>query len=140
MLKAGELHIYIDEAGEMRPADEETHKRLKRLKKGHYYSFKYKVMRNYKFHKKFFSLLNLAFQNQELFDSFDWFREHTLLGAGHFEQSTTPDGKIMYKTKSISFEKCTEQEFEEVYQKVVSFLMSKYDFTDEFIDQLLEYV
>jgi hypothetical protein len=139
MLKAGELHVYIDESGEVRPADEETHKRIKRLKKGNYYSLKYKVIRNYKFHKKFFSLLNLAYQNQELFDNFEWFREYTLLGAGHFESAITPDGKTMYKTKSISFDKCSEDEFNEVYQNTLTFLMGKYGFTLEFIDKLLEY-
>jgi hypothetical protein len=140
MLKPSELHIYIDESGEMRACDEESHKRLKRIKKGVEYSFTYKVIRNYKFLKKFFSLLNLAYQNQDRYDNDVFFREDTLIGSGWCEMYYSSDGELRHKVKSISFEKCTEAEFEEVYNNTVTFLMSKYGFTDEFINQLLEYV
>jgi hypothetical protein len=138
MLKAGELNIYIDESGAMRPADNESHKRLKRIKKSCAYSFKYKRIRNYEFHKKYFAMLNLAFKNQSTFIDFDWFREHTLLGVKWCD-SLIVDNVLCYKVKSINFDKCTAEEFEIIYQKTLSFLMVKYGFDENFVDRLLNF-
>jgi len=139
ILKNGELHVYIDESGEIRPADDESNNRLKRMKKGHYFSFQYKRIRNYEFHKKFFSMLTLAFENQEFYENFEWFRQATLLGAGHCDTHIDKDGNPLYKVKSISFENCKQEDFELIYDNVNRYLLGRYGFTEEFNNELLSY-
>ena len=138
-LKAGELHVYVNDSGDFRPADEATRDRMNRLRKGQYYSFQYKRIRNYQFHKKYFAMLKLAFDNQEEFSSEEWLRRYTMLGIGRVETVITRDGKTVYMPESISFDKMDENEFEEVYQKTLSFLMERYGFDESFVDKLLEF-
>ena len=137
-LKKGEIVLY--RAGEhMCPADEESFERLKKLKQHHYYSVTVKMYRNYKFHKKYFSMLNLAFHNQDEFDSFEWFRENTLIQIGHCETSFNREGKLLYKVKTISFSGCSELQFQELYDKTLTLLMKRYGFTKEFREELISY-
>ena len=76
-----------------------------------------KKARNYKNHRRFFSLLNLAFENQDKFNNMGWFREYLLIASGNFESCETPTG-IMYRARSISFSNMDEIAFRELYRSV----------------------
>ena len=81
-LSAGEIALYVDEAGRILPADGESAERVMKMKRSEPYIFTMKRARNYSFLKKYFSLLNTAFQNQDKFADSEWFRKHTLIGCG----------------------------------------------------------
>lgn len=138
-LKAGEICLYKGENGQILPADGDSADRYNRWPIGEEKLLRNVSMRNKGFHRKYFKMLNLAFGNQEAFTDADWFREYALIGIGHMDTFMTPEGKTMYKVKSISFDKCTQEEFEKIYQKTLTFLLQRFGWGREFENELLSY-
>lgn len=100
------------------PADDESMELFKKLKKADVLECNVKEYRNYKFHKKYFALINLAFENQEFYKDLNQFRKIMEMKAGYFDIVPTDKG-VVYLPKSISFSKLPQSEFEELYYKVL---------------------
>lgn len=83
--------------------------------------------RNYEFLKKYFALLNTAFELWESPDgvikSFDNFRDEVTIGAGYYEQVWSIGGILKLIPKSISFSKMDEAEFEKVYSNTIDYIL-----------------
>jgi len=82
------------------------------------------VPRNYEFHKKFFAMIAVVWENlpEQLnkgYGTRDNFRYELTMRAGFREQWTTHKGAPMWRPKSISFAKMSEQDFSELYDKVL---------------------
>ena len=75
--------------------------------------------RNLEFHQKFFVLLNTIYEIQNHFDNFEAFRYWIVMKAGHYDIIEAPNGKLIYKAKSVSFAKMDEIEFQKVYDGVI---------------------
>jgi len=101
------------------PANDETFERVKKMPIGESVFVEYKPRRNYKFHKKFFSLLNYVFDNQEHYKSIDNLLEMYKFKAGYFETIITHKGAKHYKAKSISFHSMDNEEFEKFYSSAI---------------------
>lgn len=95
-----------------------------------------KKTRNYRFHKKFFALAKLVFDNQDTIKTFDQFMFVWKLKAGHYQEVNTGKG-VIYMPKSISFEKMNESEFEEFYNKFALIARAEIGCTNEEIEQEL---
>jgi len=95
--------------------------RSAKLKMGETYEIEIKKKRNVLFHRKFFALLNLVFQNQDHFkdNEFEAFRGYFLIKAGEYTRTDTPKGAFYYP-KSISFSKMDEIEFSRLYDKIIN--------------------
>jgi len=83
-----------------------------------------KIERNYKFHKKYFALLNMAFHNQEKYDNFEFFRGLVIVEAGYYTETVATWG-VYRQAKSISFDNMDELEFKELYKKTLD-VISKF--------------
>lgn len=94
--------------------------------------------RNLKFHKKFFVLLDLVFQNQERFKHKEDLREELIIEAGFFDEYTTFQGEVKRKAKSISFAKMDEYEFNELYNSVLDQIVIHFNFGKEDMIEHLE--
>lgn len=87
-----------------------------------------KEPRNYRFHKKFFALVNLCFENlPERYDSV-YPTPQTLLNelkfqVGHCDEHRTLGGKITYIPKSINFASMDQFQFEEFYDSVLNVIL-----------------
>ena len=86
-----------------------------------------KDIRNVKFHRKFFALLRLVFDNlpekyAETFKSLDHLRQEILMQIGAFEVRESMGGKTYYIPKSMKFGEMKESEFEEIYDKTLDFI------------------
>lgn len=139
-LGSSEIALYVDDRGQLMPCDGISAERYAKMKRGKPYIFEYKQLRDYTFLKKYFSLLNLAFQNQDLFSSIEWFRYHTLIAIGHCDVYTDPfTGNVYSKPKSISFSRCTKYEFDEVYTRTLNYIIEKYGFDQSFVEEVLQY-
>ncbi|MCP4337392.1 MAG: DUF1367 family protein [Desulfobulbaceae bacterium] len=142
-LKAGEIALLIDDKGQMLPADGESANRyLKLLKKNRntVYIFRYKISRNYRLLQKYFTLLNTVYDAQEFWESKEGFRAHTLLKIGHSTRYINPlEGQFVEVPKTISFDGCTEHEFQEIYKKTLTYLMETYCFGEELFNKLRLY-
>lgn len=130
------------------PITDEDYDEKKRLKLGTIYSAEIKVPRNYKFHKKFFALLNTAWaylpeRTQNGFRSIDGFRQYLTVAAGHYDTFFSPSRKEFVEIpKSISFGSMSEEEFEELYEnvyRVIFSIIGKYVNEEEFKTNLANF-
>ena len=119
-----EMYLIKASTGGYYPADTESRDKSDKLKIGETYKVKYSKPRNYAFHKKYFALLNLAFENQERYDCFEAFRDAVTMQAGHFDSHTSLAGTLVYKPKSISFSKMgCEIEFGKLYNRTINVIL-----------------
>ena len=81
--------------------------------------FEFTKKRNLKFHKKFFSLLNLVFENQELYINIEHLRKDLTISAGYYILRYNFEGVEITEAKSISFANMDEIEFSEFYNRVI---------------------
>jgi len=79
--------------------------------------------RNYKFHKKFFALLNMAYENQEQYNNIEHLRHDLTIEAGFYEIRHNLHGVEIYEPKSISFAKMDKVEFSEFYNRIVDVIV-----------------
>ena len=120
------------------------------IKVGEVVSAEVKRPRNYKFHKKFFSLLNYAFSiwepeavnldNTPVGKNFDHFRDNIIILAGYYEAVMGIDGKAFLKAKSISFGKMGEDEFTCLFSKAIDVILKHIlvNYTREDLDRVFE--
>lgn len=105
----------------------------KKLKIGQVYKVKVTKARNYEFHKKYFALINCAweYQNEGVARFFNQnieaFRKTVEIAAGHYEKIySLGRGEWIEQPKSIAFEKMDEIEFQQLYDKVKDVLFSTF--------------
>lgn len=101
-----------------------------KLKLGDFYEVEIKKKRNVKFHRKFFALLNICFENQEQFDSIEEFRAYLTMKSGFVKVVDTGNGQ-MFLPKSISFSKMDNTEFSEFYDRCFAQALMILDCTNE---------
>ena len=108
----------------------------RKLKLGQDYVCEVTNPRNVGFHKKFFAMLNVGYENTKLDMPFDTYRKYLLMKAGYFVAYTTPKG-VFYDARSISFAKMPQDEFEEVYSRVLDKVIEDIGLTNEEVEQAL---
>lgn len=143
--------------GNVMPEDQETKDAVGKMAVGDMLQGKFTKMRNPQFHRKFFALLNHAFQHWEPrayredvavggdvtapLKEFEQFREDITIMAGYYTSSFRVDGTAKLRAKSISFGKMDEAEFEKLYSSVINVILehvlTNYDKDD--IDRVVEH-
>lgn len=103
----------------LEPADEVSIETLKRFKLGESAWIEVKKARNVKFHRLYFALLNLTFENQERYTNFEHFRKAVQIAAGHVEELITLDGEVLLQPKSIAFDQLDELGFQVVFSETM---------------------
>ena len=68
------------------PDDDIGRSYLKKIKAGDSILVTLKKPRNIKFHRKYFALLNLAFENQDRYEHFEALRKEVIMRAGFWEE------------------------------------------------------
>ena len=94
----------------------------RKLKIGETYQVEVKRPRNYQFHKKFFALLNIGWENTDVEMPFDTYRRWVTMRAGFYKVYHTPKGEL-YEPESIAFSNMDEDTFSEVYERVLSIIL-----------------
>lgn len=109
----------------LKPCYDEDYEEKKKLKIGQIYRAKITLVRNYKFHKKYFALINCAwaYQNEKTVEHFkhnvDCFRKTVEIAAGYCDTVYNISLKSWVDTpKSIAFDKMDEFEFRNLYDNV----------------------
>jgi hypothetical protein len=108
----------------------------RKLKLGQDYEADIKNPRNLGFHKKFFALLNVGHENTKLDMPFDTYRKYLIMKAGFFTAYQTPKGTY-YDPDSISFASMSQDEFEEVYSRVLDKVIEDIGVVKEDIEKQL---
>ena len=108
----------------------------KRLKLGQEYEVEIKHPRNSQFHRKFFALVNIGWENTDLDMPFEVYRKYILMKAGYFKIYQTPKG-VLYEADSISFANMDQMQFEEVYSRVLDKIIADLDVDREDIEKVM---
>lgn len=138
--------------GALIPLDQQAVDFLAKLKLGAGVTVEIKRHRNPAFHRKFFALLNLAFEAWEpaaatykgetVGKNFDQFRNDVVVLAGHYEMAVNLKGETRLTAKSISFASMGQDEFEALYSATVNVILSRIltNYTRDDIDNVVEQV
>jgi hypothetical protein len=123
--------------GLMSPANDEEAFKLKKLKIGAGVRCNVSQMRNYKFHKRWFVLANLAFdiwketnppiehRGDVIQPNFEVFREDLTILTGYYTKEFNIKGELRLKAKSISFASMTQDEFEGLYSATINTILGR---------------
>lgn len=117
------------------PSDPKTSEWYNKIKPGEVVHADFKKARNGAFHRKFFALLNLAFEYWAPGEvdckygcpekNFDRFRKDCIILAGFYEPVIRLDGTTRIEAKSISFSKMDDHEFSELYNNVLNVILKR---------------
>ena len=119
------------------PADEDSVKVFNSLDVGQEITVEYKPRRNYKFHKKYFALLNAVIHNQQHYKTVDNLHESIKFYAGYYETIIPFDGDSFIKTKSISFFTMSAEDFESFYNVAIDECLKLVG--DEALEEILRF-
>ena len=133
------------------PADPPSQEWFDKLWLGEDIHGEFRRYRNLAFHRKYFALLNLAFDHWQPGEvtsrhgtpekNFDRFRADLAIMCGFYDVVIRLDGSTRIEAKSISFAKMDQEQFQELYDKTITVLIKRVygkDWTPEQIDQLVE--
>lgn len=123
----------------LKPAFDSDLEKIKKLKVGEMYTVEVKKPRNVKFHRKFFALINMVFENQEVYDDIEKFRKDLTIAAGFYEEHVTFDGEIKQTAKSIAFHKMDDIEFSELYSKFIDTVIKIMGWDGQDIEENIQY-
>lgn len=98
----------------------------------------YTKKRNIKFHRKFFALINMVYQNQERYNSIDHLRKDLTIASGFYETRYGLHGEEITEAKSISFANMSEEEFSELYSAFVDTVVKYFEFSKTDIAENIE--
>lgn len=131
------------------PLYDADYEEKRKLKIGEVYTVEIKKSRNYELHKKYFALINCAWQYQNekrqnhFKNSVEQFRKSVEISAGHCDTVYSIKLKDWIDIpKSVSFAKMDEFEFRELYESVRNVLFSVFLMhisEQEFNQQLINY-
>lgn len=137
-------------SGALAPADAQAAEFIAKLKLGGAVKVKVTQPRNYRFHKKLFALLNLAFESWEpegkeykgelVAKNFDQFRNDVTVLAGFYDTTVTLKGDVRLVAKSISFANMEQDDFDKLYNAVVNVLLARVltKYTRDDLDEVVE--
>jgi len=103
----------------LEPSDEIALAYIKKLKPGADVEVDIRRPRNVQFHKKWFALAKVVFDNQEQYGDFDEFRKELTMLSGWWKEHHHASGKISYAAKSIAFDKMDEEQFTEMFDRSI---------------------
>jgi hypothetical protein len=119
----------------LRPIYESDFENYSKIEIGEEFEIEYTKKRNIKFHRKFFSLIKLAFENQQDYRSMERMRKKLIEVAGYYEEYRDPITKeICKEVHSISFAKMDDTEFELIYNGVKNVISDWLGINNETID------
>lgn len=123
-----------------KPAFDSDFELAKKIKLNEPYEYEYKKPRNYKFHKKFFALVKMVFDNQEQYTNIEHLRKDLIIESGNYDLRHDLLGVEIREAKSISFANMDETEFSELYNSVVDVIIKYFHFDkQEIADNVEQY-
>ena len=136
------MHINVIKLpnGSFMPAYPSDYDNAKKLKVGEEHHFVHKKIRNPKFHRKYFSMIRMLFDQQEKFKSERAFRRWLQSRAGYYEATETDKG-IFYDPISIAYDSLDNDKFQELFELVTQVAYEIFALDNEEIERdLIDYM
>lgn len=111
--------------GALVPLDEQDRESLKKIRAGQIIQVEYKQPRNVQFHRKFFALMNMVFENQDRYEQFQYFLNEIKFRVGHADQQII-DGHVVFTPRSISFAAMDNTAFEAFYSRAIDVVLAHF--------------
>jgi hypothetical protein len=123
--------------GRLGPINDEGAELLKKIKPGYVIECRITRKRNSTFHRRFFKLLDVAFDAYEetaphveyhgvrVLPNRDRFRKDIIILAGFYEPTFNIKGELRMEPKSISFASMDQDEFEHLYSAVLNVVLTR---------------
>lgn len=109
-----------------------------KLKTGDVVEAKIVKPRNVKFHNKFWGLMHVVFENQDIYNDIEFMREELTKAAGFFDLYVNHKGNVCYMAKSISFSSMDEEEFEVFYQAIMDKCCEVWGYDPELLEHEID--
>ena len=123
----------------LKPAYDSDLENFKKIPLNEIFEIEYKKRRNVRFHRKFFSLINLYYSNQDNYTNVDDLRHDLLIVSGFYEDKTNYlTGEITRVSKSLKFSSMDELEFNQVYEAVKNTISKLLSVSNEELEREVE--
>lgn len=123
-----------------KPAYDSDIELSKKIKLNEVYVYDFKKPRNYEFHKKFFALVNMVFQNQEQYTNIEHLRKDLIIESGNYDLRYDFLGVEIKEAKSISFSSMDDIRFSELYNSVIDVIIKYFHFDrQEILENIEQY-
>lgn len=123
-------------SGALLPATAADAEKIGKLKVGQVLRGEWKKQRNYKFHCKWWTLVEFAFDHWEPGEiddhrlkgqapekNLERFRKDLIILTGRYEATHRLDGTVRIEAKSISFASMDNEEFEKLYSDTINVIL-----------------
>lgn len=125
--------------GFLKPAYNSDYELFNKIKPNEIIEIEYRKKRNVRFHRLFFALMNLAYENQEAYTLLDVMRKDIIKHAGYYtERVNAITGEITQETNSISFSNMEENEFNKLYEDCKTVISQWLGIDNEIIKEEIE--
>ena len=122
--------------GIIKPAYDSDHEYFKKMPTNEVFEIEYKKQRNIKFHRKFFALIKLAYENQSDYRLMEDLRRDLLITSGNYNEVVNKiTGEVFKVADSISFSNMDDVKFNEVYESVKDVIVKWLGITNENINE-----
>ena len=123
-------------AAGLAPWDQDARQWFEKVDAGSAVAVNVVLPRNLGFHRKFFAMLNVAYENREwpeidtkwgkVRTNFEAFRKYVTVKAGHYTVELLPNGQIKAEPKSISWDKMEQGDFEKLYSDALDIILAEF--------------
>jgi len=140
------------------PADSETYEELKKVKNFAVVHGNFRRQRNVRFHRKWFALLKMAFDQfePEITDehpqwgepqtNFERFRKDIIILTGRYTRVVRLDGSVALEAASVSFANMGDDEFQKLYSESIDVIIKHVmngtspDEIDDTVNKILQFI
>ena len=134
------IHLIKTLNGSFKPAYDSDLENAKKMPLNEPIEFNYTKKRNVKFHRKFFALINMVYQNQERYNNIEHLRKDLIIESGYYDVRHNLDGVEIYEAKSISFAAMDDTEFSNFYSAVIDVIVKYFNFgKQDILDNIEQY-
>ncbi len=128
-----ELYLVKQLDNSFKVAYDSDYEKLKKIKALKMVKCEITQPRNIGYHRKFFALINMVYQNQERYNNLDNLRKDLIIEAGFYNEHIDLQGVVQQDAKSISFSKMKEDEFDELFNRVLDQIVNHFHFDKQAI-------
>lgn len=111
------------EGNRLSPIDPTSFELIESMKGGEIVAAEITRPRNLGHHRKFFALVNVVFEAQERYPTRDHLLDAIKIGIGHYDLVPINKKQTVIKTRSISFARMDQENFEKFYNKAVDHIL-----------------